>query len=140
MAATTHSGFREHWRELRRGRPGHRFQTRYERARRNEKRSGAWQRLALIALALVFVAIGAVLVVIPGPAVPFFFLAGGLLATESRYIARFMDWSEVLIRKVVAWGKRHWRRMPQAARIVLIVIGACCSAGTAYLSYRFIRG
>jgi hypothetical protein len=140
MAGTMPLFFRRHWRELRRGRPGHRFQARYERARKEQHRSGAGQRVILVVLALIFIAIGVVLSVIPGPAIPFFFLGGGLLATESKPIARFMDWCEVLIRKIIAWGKRHWKRLPLIARIVLIVVGVCCSAATGYLAYRFMRG
>ena len=132
--------FRKYWQELRRGRPGHRFQCRYERARQSEGRSGAARRVLMLALALVSLAIGAVLAVIPGPAIPFFFLGGGLLATESRPIARFMDWCEVIGRKAAGWARRLWKRLPVAARIVLMVIGASCSATMAYLSYRLVRG
>jgi hypothetical protein len=139
MAATTLFRFREHWRELRRGRPGHRFQARYERARREESQCGPGQRIVFFILAFIFIAVGAVLVVIPGPAIPFFFIAGGLLATESRYIARLMDWIEVRARKIVAWARQRWRRLPKPVRAVLIVLGICCSAGSAYLSYRFLR-
>ena len=127
---------RSHWRELRQGRPGHRFQSRYDRARRQKNRTGTALRVLLVLVALVFLGVGVVLVVIPGPAIPFFFLGGGLLAAESRPIARFMDWGEVVARKVFGWGKKHWKRLPLAARIALVVVGACCSAATGYLAYR----
>jgi hypothetical protein len=97
------------------------------------------QRIVFVGGALVCVAIGMVLVVIPGPAVPFFFLAGGLLATESRTIARAMDWSEVRLRKVATGVMRRWRRLPLGARVVLMALGACCSAATMYLTYHFLR-
>jgi hypothetical protein len=140
MGATLSFQLRKHWRELQRGRPGHRFQSRYERARRTQNRGGAGKRIALIVLALVFLAIGAVLSVIPGPAIPFFFVAGGLLAAESRPVARFMDGCEVVGRRVVAWGKRHWNRLPLVGRIVVLVIGGCCSMATAYFGYQLVRG
>ena len=140
MAATLSFHLRKHWRELQRGRPGHRFQARYERARQAQHRSGVATRIVLIALALGSLAIGAVLSVIPGPAIPFFFLGGGLLAGESRPIARFMDGCEVVGRRLVAWGKRQWKRLPLAGRIVVLMIGGCCSMATAYLSYRLVRG
>jgi hypothetical protein len=139
MSATLQVRFREHWRELRRGRPGHRFQDHYERAR-EEGRSGAGERIVLVTVAVLCLAIGAVLSVIPGPALPFFFLAGGLLATESRWVARFMDWSEVRMRKIAGWLKHHWRQLPFVARIVLLVIGACCSAATGYWGYKVFTG
>ncbi len=143
MSATTTHGFadglRKHWRELKRGRPGHRFQDRYERAKRERRKGGgAWRRVAMLAAGCVCLAIGVVLSVIPGPAIPFFFLAGGFFGTESRIVARFMDWIEVRARTLAAWAKRHWRRLPRPAQIALLVLGACCSAGMAYLSYRMM--
>lgn len=140
MAGTTSFSLRSHWRELRRGRPGYRFQARYERARQGKQRHSTTLRVLLVVIALIFLAVGVVLVVIPGPAIPFFFLGGGLLAAESRPIARFMDWCEILIRKILIWGKRHWKRLPLAARIVLIALSVCCSAATGYLAYKFMRG
>ena len=94
----------------------------------------------MIAAAIVCLAIGAVLAVIPGPALPFFFLGGGLLATESRVVARFMDWAEVRLRKIIAWAKRRWHRMPLIGRIAVVMFAACCSATTFYLSFRLFRG
>jgi hypothetical protein len=139
MAATMHFRFREHWRALRRGRPGHRFRAHYERSRQSE-RCGAAERLVLVTIAVVLIAIGIVLTVIPGPAIPFFFIAGGLLASESKLVARFMDASEVLIRKIVAWGKRVWRRLPLAGRIGVAVVAVCCSAALSYLGFHLLRG
>ena len=139
MAAITRFNLREHWRELRRGRPGHRFQERYERARA-EQRCGAGERVVLIILAVLFLSIALILSVFPGPALPFFFLAGGLLASESRFVARFMDWSEVRTRKIAAWLKRQWRRLPATGRIAVLAFGASCSLATAYLGYRIITG
>jgi hypothetical protein len=143
MAATGHFfvGFREHWRALQRGRPGRRFQERYERARKGKaQHGGAARRIVTIVLSIVCLAIGLVLTVMPGPAVVFFFLAGGLLATESRAVARFMDWAEVHLRQVWAWAKRRWRRLPRAARVALLVAAACFAVAAMYVGYRFLRG
>lgn len=128
---------RTYWRDLKRGQPGHRFQDRYERAKRERRKGGNhWRRIVMFTAGIVCLAIGVVLSVIPGPAIPFFFLAGGLFGTESRLIARFMDWIEVRARKLAAWAKRHWHPLPRTAKIVLMIVGACCSAGMAYLSYK----
>jgi hypothetical protein len=140
MAATLNFHFREHWQDLKRGRPGRRFQDRYERARAEESRGGAVKRVAMIALAIVCLLIGIVLAVMPGPAVLFFFLAGGLLATESRIVARAMDWLEVRLRKIIGWARRHWRRLPTAGRVVLGTLAVAGVGAFAYLSYRLIQG
>lgn len=142
MAATLHlmEHFRAHWRALKRGRPGRRFQERYERARHGNRRATTLQRLALIVAAVLCLAIAVVLSIIPGPAIPFFFVAGGLLATESRYVARLMDWFEVRGRAAVAWGKRKWRAMPSAGRILVVLMGACCSLAVSYVGFRLLTG
>ena len=139
VAATMNLHFRERWRELKRGRPGSRFLDRYRRARHENHRHAA-RRVGLMLVGAVFLVLGIVFAVIPGPAIPFFFVAGALLATESRTIARFMDWSEVRLRQLAAWGKRLWRRLPTIARVLLLILAACLSAGGMYLSYRVMRG
>jgi hypothetical protein len=131
---------REHWHDLKRGRPGHRFQDRYKRARRDEAKGGLGKRIAMIVVGVVVLVIGGFFAVVPGPAIPFFLLGGALLATESRAIARVMDWIEVRVRKVVTWGKRHWKRLPLAGRIAVAIGAACCSAGSAFGMYRLFHG
>jgi hypothetical protein len=131
---------RRSWRELSRGRPGHRFQDRYQRAHQKPQRGGVAQRILLVVVAIFFLAIGVVLSVMPGPAFVFYILAGGLLASESRYVARFMDASEVIVRKVLRWGKRKWSGLPIVARGVLVLIAIGCAVGAAFIGYRLMRG
>lgn len=140
MAFAVQQHFRDHWRELKHGRPGRRFQERYERARRDERRTGAAHRLAIFAAAGACLIVAGLLTLIPGPALPFYFLAGGLLATESRIVARFMDWSEMQVRSVVAWGKRRWRRLSGPARVLVVVLAAGGSAAAMYLGFKFVTG
>jgi hypothetical protein len=140
MAGTLHFHFRDQWRELKRSRPGHRFRDRYARAREEAHECGAGQRILTWVIGIVALAIAAFLSVFPGPAIPFFVVAGGLFATESRTIARFMDWAEVRGRRVAAWGKKRWRKLPTVARVALLIAGGCASAGMAFLTYRFMTG
>ena len=140
MAATSVFHFREHWREIKQGKPGHRFQARYERARRHEHQAGAGQRIFFLGVGLVSLVIGLLLVVFPGPAIPFLFLAGASLASESRHIAKVMDWAEVRVRKTAAWLREKWRPLPAPVRVALIMIGACCSAASAYFTFRLMHG
>jgi hypothetical protein len=140
MAATLNFHLRERWRALRRGRPGHRFQDHYEHAHCHAAACGAAERILLVIVAIIALAIGAVLSVVPGPAIPFFFVAGGLLAAESRTVAKFMDWAEVLVRRVFAWGKSRWRRLNTIGRALVLVLFACGSAATGYVAYRFLAG
>lgn len=96
------------WQTLKRGRPGRRFCDRYEASRRATRRSTLVQRVLRMTLAAVAIVIGVVLVFVPGPAVLFFAIAGALLASESRSVARFMDWCEVTLRD--AWNRVRGRR------------------------------
>lgn len=138
MAVIMH--FREHWRDLRRGRPGRRFQARYERSQQEDAQSGPAKRILLICMAVVFLALAVVLMVMPGPAFVFFILAGALIATESKAVARFMDWAEVRARSVLAWARNRWRRMPKAGRAGVVVLVAGCTVGLAYATYRYFLG
>src|SRR5688572_17404339 len=70
-------------REVKHARPGHRFQEYHDRTKRSNSKGSPLARAVRISLAMVAFTLGAVLVVIPGPAIPFFFLAAALLATES---------------------------------------------------------
>jgi len=137
VAASIHFHFREQWRELKRGRPGHRFQERYERARRGDV--ATWERVLFLVAAVILVLLGVFFAIFPGPALPFFFVGGGLLASESRTVARFMDWSEVGVRQWATWGRRRWKRLPNLARAGLVLLGAGMSAATMYLSFRIFR-
>jgi hypothetical protein len=130
---------RERWRELQRGRPGRRFQDWYERARGSTRPMGAVRRIAFFVLAVLCLAIGLVLVVIPGPAIPFLLISGGLLALESRPIAKAMDWAEIQTRGVWRWGLRRWLRLPPAARVTLLLCAGCVSAASAYFLFQLLR-
>lgn len=125
------------WEALRRGKSGQRFQKRYEASRREKSRRSMVSRIVRWVLAMIAVAIGIVLMFIPGPAVLFFALAGALLASESKGVARFLDWSEVKTRKVVMWARGIWRRLPLAGKAGAMLFVAAGAAGAAYASYWF---
>ncbi len=99
---------------------GRRFQDRYE-ATHAARKDVRWSKRALrvlrILVAMVATAIGLILMFIPGPAIPFFILAGGLLSAESRGIARLLDWGEVRLWAVWGWG----RRQPVAVKYTVTV-------------------
>jgi hypothetical protein len=92
-------------RRLRKLPPGERFQTLH----REQKDRPPAVKAAFLGFAVLCLAAGVVLMFIPGPAVLFFALAGALLATQSRHVARWLDWGELRARKAVA-ALRRWRR------------------------------
>jgi hypothetical protein len=92
---------------LKRAPPGERFQAFNERQQRRAR--GPIKALYLGG-ALVSLAVGVVLVFIPGPAFVFFILAGALLAAQSRWVARRLDGLEVMGRKTTTRVRAWWRR------------------------------
>jgi hypothetical protein len=89
------------WRELAEGKPGKRFQSRYEKKKDSGRNGG--RTLKLVAAVLLII-VGVVLLVIPGPGTVFIALGAALLAEESATVARGLDWTEVRIRRL--FGQR----------------------------------
>ncbi len=134
------SKLKRQWTALQRARPGRRFEERYEAAQRKENRASILARVVRFTIATAALAVGVVLVFIPGPAILFFAIAGALLASESRGVARFLDWSEVKIRAVLGWARRNWKKLPIAGKVAVAIVGAIGTAGAGYLSYRVVVG
>ena len=128
------------WKTLKRGRPGHRFEDRYVALRRTKNRRTLIGRIARLVLAVAALAVGIVLMFIPGPAILFFLLAGGLLAAESRGVARGLDWSEVRIRRIAKWVLIRWRKLPLAGKIVVGAVVLAVGAAGSFVVYRLTFG
>ena len=135
--------FKKQWQSLKRGEPGRRFRARYDAGQKAKKEASPgfkFLRIARILIALASVAIGVVLVFIPGPAVLFFLLAGSLLAAESLTIARALDWTEVKLRMVFSWLKRHWRKLHVVGKVAVTGLALTGAGACAYAAYRLMAG
>lgn len=128
------------WSEFKHHPPGRRFQDRYERHKEARATRPWWHFLPIWGGGLVLLAIGMFLSVFPGPGIPFLLLGGGLLASESRPLARLLDWIEVKVRQVIAWAMRCWCWLPIAARVIVVLVAAALGAGAAYVGYRVFFG
>jgi hypothetical protein len=98
------------WTELKHWPAGQRFTKFYEK--QHQQRSAA-SRLLFPLAAIASLAIGVVLVFIPGPAIVFFALAVALIATQSRWVAKRADAAELALRKL--WKRlrhKHTRAHP----------------------------
>jgi len=103
-------GWKQHWREFKEGRPGHRFQERYERNRKTgSRRSPALRTLKPIAGALLLIA-GIVFCLIPGPGLPLLLLGVAFLADVSRRVAAALDRTELWLRSLLTRARRAWRK------------------------------
>jgi len=85
------------WRELKRGEPGHRFQSRYER----RASSGGARKWALIAAGAVLMLLGIIFLPLPGPGLLIIAAGALLVAEESLSAARALDWLEQQARRVI---------------------------------------
>jgi hypothetical protein len=120
------------------GRPGERFRNRYHQHQKSKNR-GLGPMILRFILAGLSLAIGFVLVFIPGPAVVFFLIAGALLAADWLPVARLLDWGEVHVRRIWARVKKIWDRLSKPARVALAILGALIGAATSYGFYLVIR-
>ncbi len=102
------------WREFREASPGERFRNRYRsRAKKRARGEKLLGRPLILGLAGLSVLIALPLMVMPGPAVVFWGLAGFLLAGESAWVARSLDWLELkVLERWRDWRRRRARRAP----------------------------
>lgn len=99
------------WKRLKTLEPGKRFQTFH----RDQKDRPLAVKAAFFAVAIACFAAGVVFVLIPGPAILFFALSGALLATQSLWIARVLDATEIWARKTLDAIRKRWRRRRRPA-------------------------
>jgi hypothetical protein len=125
------------WRELRKAPAGRRFQQRYERNRHARDGKLAW-RIVQITVAILLIVAGIIFCFIPGPGLPLIFIGGGLLANHSLAVARFLDWSELRIRRMARWAKQWWLHASTFARYAVVLVAALLAGGTGYGAYEVI--
>lgn len=133
------NALKKSWDQLKRGRPGHRFQDRAKSASRNRaNRSWVKRFLEPVVGALLLVA-GVIFCLIPGPGLPLVVIGAALLAERSLVMARCLDWIELKVRKLISWGKIWWTKAPPVARVAAVVIATgvvgCAGYGAYYVTF-----
>lgn len=88
-----------HWRAFRESEPGRRFQDRYAR---NARPRSPWSKVIHVLTGLVIMFFGAMLWFLPGPGWAVVIIGAAVIAGESLWLARFLDFIEVKVRK---WGR-----------------------------------
>ena len=132
------AGWKRQWRAFRGGRPGQRFEDRYERSTKRRQSQSVLTRLLKPAAALVLIAVGIVLCFIPGPGLPLIALGAGLLADNSRSAARALDWFEVKVRKIVGPAIFWWKHASKLAKEAVVAFAAVVLCAVAYGGYRVL--
>jgi len=124
------------WRAFRHGKPGRRFQDRHDRTKQRRKTQARWVRVVQPFIAVILLAIAVALTFLPGPGFVFYFVGLGLLADESRTLARGLDWGELKLRRAFRRAKRWWKDASWPAKGGVIIAGLCVAAGAGYIFYR----
>ena len=133
---------KESWRRLKASEPGRRFDERYRR--RREDGRGRWdpRRLLYVAGGLLLV-VGSLFMGMlptpPGPGTVTFLLGLGLIAGESRPVARLLDRAEVGARGPARRVGGVWRSSA-AGKAVVVLVTAVCSAAVLYVPYLLLFG
>lgn len=81
--------------------PGRRFQERYRRM--HSKSTSTWKRCALFCAGVVLTLVGIFFLAVPGPGIPILVIGLALIAQESASLARWLDRTEVRLRR---WWKK----------------------------------
>lgn len=129
-------GLKRQWRDLKQGRPGHRFQDHYRQ--RHESGGNGLRKALYIGAGALLVAAGIFFLPAPGPGFLIIFLGGGLMAQESNGAARVLDWSELRVRAVVRWGTRIWKDASLPARAAIALFGLMLAGGAVFAAYQVL--
>jgi hypothetical protein len=105
------------WSQLKRGKPGSRFQDQFDRNQREKKSNVA--RVLRVGAGLVLLPVGLFFLAVPGPGLLIMALGAVLIAREFGFAARLLDAIEVRGRQVMTWALRRWKRLVQARRKVV---------------------
>ena len=131
---------RENWRRFNESKPGHRFQDRYHH--RQQGSSGGFNPRAIFGIVGgILVVLGGVIAVPgPGPGWLIIFLGLGMLAGESKLVARFMDWGEMRLRGLARRAVYFWANSSAAVKALIILVVLVCVAASGYGAYYLFFG
>ena len=127
-------GLKEHWQDLKEGKPGKRFQDHYRKY--HESGGNRMRKVLFIGIGALIVAAGIFFLPAPGPGFLIIFLGGGLMAQESLRAAKVLDWMELRLRRIADWALGVWKRASVPARAAIALFGLVVAAGAGYAAYQ----
>ena len=120
------------WEEFKESEPGSRFKDRYYR--RQESGEGRAVKVLYIILGAI-IAVGSLFTApLPGPGFATVLLGLAILAGELLPAARFLDWSEVRMRKLWRLTQGVWRSSP-LGKAAVVVVAAVLVGAFLYVAY-----
>ena len=95
------SQLKRNWQSFKEEPPGERFQKRYYRRRQKRGHRSLLKKMLLMLAGAGVISVGIILLFIPGPGWLIIFTGAAILAGESLWMARIIDFVEVKLRKLV---------------------------------------
>jgi hypothetical protein len=131
---------KKQWCDLKNGRPGHRFEDRYEANKKGRSDESALRQWLQPALGIMLFAAGIFFCIFPGPGLPLLLPGAMLLAERSQRMSRALDWSELKVRSVIRRWKGWWREASLAAKNGVVVMAAAVIAAAGYGAWQVVFG
>jgi uncharacterized protein (TIGR02611 family) len=131
---------KEDWRHLKHGTSGQRFKDRYYLSQRRNRGRFTFWRVFNIGVGSGITVGGLLMVIAPGPGWLAIFLGLGMLGGELLPVARFLDWVEVRLRKLVRWIREAWNNTPVVGKGLILLAILTVVAASAYGAYYFVFG
>ena len=131
---------RQSWQDFESSAPGQRFRNRYNKRQRQSRSRLSPSRLLYVVGGLVLVVASLFLGPAPGFGFGTAFVGLALLASEFRFIARFLDWAEVRLRSLGRELRDIWRTLPLALQALVVLVGAILAVALLYGLYRLFFG
>lgn len=108
-------GLKQRWQQFAAAPPGQRFREHFKR-RQQSQPSAIHKRILAMGAGIVIMGLGLVMLIAPGPGILVLLLGATLVAQESFVAAKFMDWADIRVRRLLIRVLRLWRRFSPASR------------------------
>jgi uncharacterized protein (TIGR02611 family) len=125
---------RKSWHDFKKLEPGKRFQQRY----RQGPKAGKLRKLLFLGGGTLIMIAGLFSLPAPGPGFLILFVGAGLVAQQSLIAARALDWTELRVRRLLAWARRVWRKASVPVRIALIFAAVLVALAVGYGAYQLV--
>ena len=123
------------WFRLLSGHPGRRFHDFYRHRQMQRGYKLTFAKFAMILCSLAVIAIGVVLMPLPGPGSAIVVLGLALIGSEFEPVARALDWMELKVRPIIMPLKKKWDSIKPTTRLGLGIGGAVIGIILAYTTY-----
>ena len=127
---------KQSWRDFEEGPPGERFQQRFKR--HQQSRRGAFSKPLFITAGILITVVGVFFLPAPGPGTLILLIGAGLIAQEFLLAARALDWTELRVRKLAAWGLEVWRHTSLLMKVLLMLSVMALVAAGGFAAYKLL--